>query len=672
MSFGGWEVGATVRVLTGHTDAVWSVVPVTAPAGDVVLWSSSSDRTVRRWDPRSGQIGQPIAIREGFPPSLGLFTDRHGKRLILLLAGKETPDGTGGLIPVVHFFDADTAVEVRPPLTVVPGPTGEPCPLRLPDGRVLIATRVGDDVQLFDLDAGTGVGPVLTLPGRFDVPVALEEMTVAGKQTLMVCSSSAVVGLYDVAAVLAGSWTGPQTTLTGLQAAGAVAVPLPNGRTGLAVGGEWRRPDGDPDTRENRLHMLDVPTLQPLRPHVLLPASIRSVARLPLHGGGNLIAVSDDDHGAVRLFDPVTLEQVGRALESVNFIPWELSPFPLPDGRFALATAGFRDDIRIWEPDFPPATFVELVGHEGAVHALAAARLADGRVVVASGGADRTVRLWDAVLAAPMGPPLTGHTGQVLGAASAELPDGPVFVTAGDTTLRRWDAATGAPVGTPLTGHTGLVRAVATAALPDGRRLILSTSSDGTLRRWDAATGQPVGQPLTGHAGAVLAVTALTLPDGRVLAATGGDDGTVRLWDAVTGATVGGVLAQLAGAVHGLAGVTAADGRKLLAAGDADGTVQLWNAATGAPVGAPLTGHTGGVRAVTELPRGGGPPLLVSASDDATVRFWNPDTGATARPPLTGHTDVVRAAVALPALADGRVLLATAGADARVLLWTMT
>ncbi|HET6393083.1 MAG TPA: WD40 repeat domain-containing protein [Blastococcus sp.] len=674
MPFGGWELGATVRVLSGHTDVIWSVVPVDSAGAGVVLWTTSSDRTIRRWDPVAGtQIGASIPYPEGFPGRLVPFTDRTGKRLLLHVAAKDADDGFGTAVPVVRYFDPTTATELRPPLSVRPGPSGHTiCQVNLPDGRVTIATRHDPGVQLWDLDSGAPVGPKLTFPGQFEIATSMRTLDSGGNTVLVVCRSRGHIGRYDVASIVAGTWTGTQTKLTGLSPVDAVAVPLPDGRTGLAVGGEWRRPDQDPDTRENRLHLLDAATLQPIGSHVIVPASIETVACLPLRDGGNVIAVSDDERGAIRMYDPVTLQQIGPPLESVNFTSWVLTPFPLPDGRLALATAGFRDDIRIWAPHVPPPASVSLTGHDGAVHGLAAVRLPDGRVIVASAGSDRTVRRWDAGAAAQLGSPLTGHTGQVFALAAVPLPGGPGWVSASaDLSLRRWDAATGAALGSPLTGHTGVVRSVAVAALGDGRVLILSVSSDGTLRRWDAATGAPVGSPLTGHTGAVLAVTTCTLADGRVLAATGGDDGTVRRWDAATGNAVGGALTGATGAVRSIAPYVGPDGRVLLAAGGDDAAVRLWDATTGAPVGSPLTGHTGVVRALTALPRSDGPPMLASGSDDESVRLWNPLTGGAARPPLTAHTEAVRAVAAAPALPDGRMLLATAGSDATIRLWTI-
>jgi WD40 repeat protein len=234
MPFGGWELGATVRVLSGHTDIIWSVVPVDSAGAGVMLWTTSSDRTIRRWDPVVGtQIGASIPYPEGFPGRLVPVTDRTGQRLLLHVVAKEADDGFGTAVPVVRYFDPTTATELRPPLSVRPGPSGHPiCQVNLPDGRVTIATGRDSGVQLWDLDSGAPVGPMLTFPGQFETATSMWTLDSGGNTVLVVCRSRGDIGRYDVASILAGTWTGTQTKLTGLAPVDAVPVPLPDGGPG--------------------------------------------------------------------------------------------------------------------------------------------------------------------------------------------------------------------------------------------------------------------------------------------------------------------------------------------------------------------------------------------------------------------------------------------------------
>jgi WD40 repeat protein len=210
--------------------------------------------------------------------------------------------------------------------------------------------------------------------------------------------------------------------------------------------------------------------------------------------------------------------------------------------------------------------------------------------------------------------------------------------------VRLWDAATGTPVGDPLTGHTNRVNAVAAVPLPDAQVLLATGSDDKTVRLWDPATGTPVGEPMS-HPSWVNAVAAVPLPDGRVLLATGNHGNeAVRLWDPLTRTRVGEPLSDDSAWVNAMAAVSLPNGRILLATGSTDCTVRLWDPApsrwrrtwnlmrgrsgTGTSLGKPLTGHSDRVNAVAAVPLPDGRVLLATGGADCTVRLWDPATRA--------------------------------------------
>ncbi|MDN3059811.1 hypothetical protein PH213_35880 [Streptomyces sp. SRF1] len=305
-----------------------------------------------------------------------------------------------------------------------------------------------------------------------------------------------------------------------------------------------------------------------------------------------------------------------------------------PDGR-TLATGGDDGRLVLWDVAARKPS-AALTGHKGQIKNIAFSP--DSRTV-ATAGADHTVRLWDTQHRSRR-LTLTGHTSIVWAAAFS--PDGHTLATASaDHTVMLWDTATGKRIAT-LTGHTESVDAVAFSS--DGRTLA-TASDDWTARLWDVRRRTGVAT-LRGHSGEVRAVA--FSPDGRTLA-TGGHDKSVMLWD-VGSATR---LTTLTGQTTNVYTLAFHPRRSLLASAGEDGKVVLWDTAR-----IPLSGHRDRVNDVAFSPDG---RTLATGGSDDTVVLWD-TRRRTRRATLPSGSGSVHAVAFAP---DGRTLATVSGAETR-------
>ncbi len=196
-----------------------------------------------------------------------------------------------------------------------------------------------------------------------------------------------------------------------------------------------------------------------------------------------------------------------------------------PDGR-TIVTGSVSRRVRIWDatgrlPDangYGPRLRLFDNAHEGTVDRVEFSP--DGRRVASTGGG--TIKVWD-VDADKLHATLPSPNVQVLSLAFS--PDGRTLASGGsDKLVHIWDAGTGRP-RSQLSGHTTNVTALAFRA---GGRQLLSGGSDGVVKLWDMETGRE----LRSFKEQAVPVTWDSFrPDGESLASSSFDR-MRKMWDA--------------------------------------------------------------------------------------------------------------------------------------------
>src|ERR1017187_6708036 len=594
------------RILTGHTD---SVIAVAIAPDSTWLASASWDRSVRIWDPATGQ-------------QRALLTGHTDPVTAVAIA----PDGTwlasASWDRSVRIWDPATGQQRA---TLFAGRTGSVMAVAIAPDSTWLASASRDSMRIWDpatgrqratlfgralvelWDAATGRRAILI--GRTGVVTAV---AIAPDSTWLASASlDRPVRIWDAA-------TGQQrATLTG-HTLSVTAVVIAPDSTWLASA-----------SLDRSVRIWDAATGQQ---RATLTGHTSEVTAVAIAPDGTWLASASWDR-SVRIWDPATGQQ--RALLAGHTDPVTAVAIA-PDGTW-LASASWDRSVRLWDAATGQQR-APLARHTDPVTAVATAP--DGPWL-ASASWDRAVRIWDAATGQQRAL-LAGHTGSVMAVAIA--PDGTWLASASrDGSVRIWDPAASRLDTTPR-GQTRHIFAVAFA--PDGTWLA-SGDWDGSVRIWDAATGQQRAT-LTGHTDPVTAVA--IAPDSTWLASASLDR-SVRIWDPATGQQ----RATLTGHTSEVTAVAIAPDSTWLASASWDRSVRIWDPATGQQR-ATLTGHTDPVTAVAIAPDG---TWLASASLDRSVRIWDPATGQQRAPLFAGRTGSVMAV----AIAPDSTWLASASRD---------
>jgi RNA polymerase sigma factor (sigma-70 family) len=447
------QTGQELRRLPGDFGEVYAVA---FSSDGKLLATSSSDKTVRLWDPATGKLVREVATHKKQAARSLAFFDSD-KQLVV-----------GSYDSGIEAWDVATGKKVR---QLSAHPDFAACLAFSPDGQRLAAAGWGDYAAvLCDVRTGQQVGPVGQATSRVYALVFA-----ADGRVLTSGGRTGPLRVWDpTTGKEAAPWEGKSRDICSMTLA-------PDGKT-LATGLD-----------KGVIQLWDAARGRELR-QVKIPnwgwGYVRGLAFSP---DGRKLAASGND-GKVRLLDVAT-DTVTRELatDPRGFIT--VVAFS-PDGATLAVSLGDSDgsgdmwgDIGLWDVATGKLR-LRLRGHYNAICSLTfspSGKLLASVTEPHSASTERAMLLWDVKTGKQLVHLELGQTAGVhcAGALAVEFsPDGKTLATAGtDETVSLWEVATGA-LRRRFHGHTAAIGKL--AFFPDGR-ILASASSDTTVLLWDVA-----------------------------------------------------------------------------------------------------------------------------------------------------------------------------------------
>lgn len=324
-----------------------------------------------------------------------------------------------------------------------------------------------------------------------------------------------------------------------------------------------------------------------------------------------------------------------------------------------LFSASADNTVRLWNAQTGAA--IRTITHGAAVADISVS--ADGKQL-ASGGADKLVKVWNIADGKAVAS-LAGHAGAVVGLSFSR--DGAFLTSTSADTVWLWDVASQRRLQSFPTDQW-VVHGIAFAAAADtvepeseGNLTVLkiaAAGNDGTIRIYSP----DIHTVLSGHKGEVTGVA--MLPSGtRVVSC--GNDKTVRLWNLMDGKG----LQTFGGATDAVTSLSVSADGKQLAASCMDNNVYLWDLSSPPPTKQPVmpTATFAGDAAIRDVAFSADGSKLATCGENNLVHVWDIPTGFELQR-FTGHT----APVGSVAIAAGGTTLVSGAADNQVRLWSVS